>query len=194
MSAKKKILNLVMMWIVSIAVLALAYFVVVFPIHLAVSRKSHEVSEMSAEIKRMREYVSDENFARLKELQRSLGDMLDGFVGGSLIAGECTYAIADVAANIGLADCTTKQKTTKELSQIQNCQFLKRSLVDISCKGSYIEFLHLVNEYERSRPVVLIDKFSVKLIKDGRNEIKMSLLILVDNQTENINCKLRVLR
>lgn len=185
-SANKKILNLVMLWIVSIAVLALAYFVVVFPIHLAVSRKSHEVSEISAEIKRMRKYVSDENFVRLKERQRSLTDTLDGFVAGSLMAGECTYAIANVADNVGLADFTTKQKTTNEFSEIQNCQFLSRSLVDVSCSGGYIKFLHLVNEYERSRPVVLIDKFSVRLLKDGINEIKMSLLILVDNQTDDI--------
>jgi hypothetical protein len=184
--ATKKTLNLVMMWIVSIAVLLLAYFVVIFPIHLAVSRKSREVSEMSAEIKRMRKYVSDENFIRLKERQMSLGATLDGFAASSLKAGECTYAIADVAANVGLADFTTKQKTTKELSQIQNCQFLKRSLVDVSCNGSYIKFLHLVNEYERSSPVVLIDKFSVNFIQDGSNEIKMSLLILVDNQTDDI--------
>jgi len=185
-SAKKKVLNLVMLWIVSIGVLALAYFVVVFPIHLAVSRKSNEVSEMSSEIKRMRKYVSDENFARLKERQRSLAETLDGFVAGNLKAGECTYAIADVAANIGVADFTTKQKITKGFAQIQNCQFLKRSLVDVSCNGSYIKFLRLVNEYERSRPVVLIDKFAVRVSEDGQNEIKMSLLILVDNQIDDI--------
>jgi hypothetical protein len=178
---KKKVFNLVMLWIVSIGVLAIAYFVVVFPIHLAVSHKSNEVSEMSSEIKRMRKYVSDENFARLKERQRSLAETLDGFVAGSLKAGECTYAIADVAANIGVGDFTTKQKTTKGFSQIQNCQFLKKTQLDVSCNGSYIKFLRLVNEYERSRPVVLIDKFAVRVSEDGQNEIKMSLLILVDN-------------
>jgi len=185
-SAKKKVLNLVMLWIVSIGVLVLAYFVVVFPIHLAVSGKSQEVSEMSTEIKRMHKYVSDENFARLKERQRFLAESLDGFVAGSLKAGECTYAIADVAANIGVGDFTTKQKTTKGFAQIQNCQFLRGSLVDVSCNVSYIKFLRLVNEYERSRPLVLIDKFVVRVSEDGQNEIKMSLLILVDNQIDDI--------
>lgn len=185
-SAKKKVLNLILMWIVSVGVLALAYFVVVFPIHLAVSRKSHEASEMSAEVKRMRKYVSDENFARLKERQKSLTETLDGFVADSLKAGEFTYAIADVATAIGVADFTTKQMTTKGLAQIQNCQFLKKSLVDVSCNGSYIKFLRLVNEYERSRPVVVIDEFAVTFTEDGHNQIKMSLLILVDNQTDDI--------
>ncbi|MBW8015842.1 MAG: hypothetical protein FVQ82_06615 [Planctomycetes bacterium] len=43
--AKKKVIKLILMWLVSIAVLALAYITVVLPIRLAVNGKSNEVSD-----------------------------------------------------------------------------------------------------------------------------------------------------
>ncbi len=183
---KTKGIKLLLMWIVSAAVLALAYFVVVFPIHLSVKHKKKEVTDMSAEVERMRIYVSDQNFERVQQQAGDLADSLNRFVSSSSMAGQCTYVISDIAGKTGASDFTTKQKTPKALSQIQNCQLLKAALVEVSCKGSYLKFLRLINEYERSRPVVLIDKFAITVVDGGQNEIKMSLLILVDKQDEAI--------
>lgn len=176
---KIKGLKLLVMWIVSVGVLALAYFVVVFPIHLAVNRKAMEVSNMSAEVDRMRMYVSDQNFNRIEQQSGNLTDSLGRFVSSGAMAAQCTYVISDIAGRTGASEFTTRQKTPKALSEIPNCQMLKAAFVEVSCKGSYLKFLRLINEYERSRPVVLIDKFTVTVAQGGQNEIKMSLLILV---------------
>ena len=185
-SDRKKVIKLILMWMVSIGVLGLAYFVVVFPIHHAVAGKSQKVSQMHSEVKRMHTYISDENYNRLTEQEKLLCETLDSFVASSKMAGESAYSIADVAANVGVGNFTTKQKTMKGFSQIQNCQFLTKSIVEISCTGSYIEFLQLANEYERSQPVVLIDKFTFTVNQNGQNGIKMSLLILVNKNSKPI--------
>jgi hypothetical protein len=183
-NCKTKGFKLLAIWIVSVAVLALIYFVVVFPIYLAVNHKEIEVAKMSEDVDRIRIYVSDQNFKRVQEQARDLTGGLDGFVSNGLMATRCTYVISDIAGKTGASDFTTKQKTPKALSQIQNCQMLKAAHVEVSCKGSYLKFLNLINEYERSRPIVLIDKFSITVFDDGQNEINMSLLVLVDKQDE----------
>jgi hypothetical protein len=180
---KTKGFKLLVMWIASVAVLALAYFVVVFPIHMAVNHKEKEVANMSAEVDRVRMYVSDQNFNIVEQQAGDLSDSLGGFVTSGSMAGQCTYVVSDIAGKTGTSEFTTKQKTPKALSQIQNCQMLKGALVEVSCKGSYPKFLQLINEYERSRPVVLIDKFAITVDESGQNEIKMSLLILVGHQS-----------
>lgn len=183
---KKKCIKLLLMWIVSIAVLGLAYFTVVFPLHQAVSQKKVEVAVIFKELTRVREYVSEENYRRLMDQRAFLARTLEGFVASGSKVRECTYTIADIAGNVGVSDFTTKQNTAKGSSEIQNCQLLKRALVDISCKGSYLRFLQLVNEYERARPLVLIDKFTFSATEGDDNDIEMSLLILVDNQSKDI--------
>jgi hypothetical protein len=183
---KSKGFKLFVMWITSLGVLALAYFSVVFPIHLAVVRESKKVSNMSTEVDKTRLYISDANVQKVEREAETLADALDRFVSRNSMAGECTYVISDIASKAGAEDFTTKQKTPKALSDIQNCQLIKAALVEISCKGSYTKFLRLVNEYERSRPVVLIDKFTITVIESGKNVIKMSLLVLVGEQVEPI--------
>jgi hypothetical protein len=178
--------KLALMWVVSVCVLALACFTVLLPIHLAVKKKSVEVTQMLSELKRVRQYVSDENFNRLNDEGVFLADSLEGFVAGSSMAGECTYVIGDIAGKVGVGDFTTKQKTAKALSEIANCKLIQRAYVEVSCKGTYMKFLQLVNEYERSRPVVVIDDFRITVAGDGQNEIKMSVLILVDKQSDAI--------
>jgi len=182
---KNKFVKLVVMWIVSIAVLGLAYFSVVFPIRQAAKRKVIQVEKISAELKRMRVYTSDENVKRLQDEQRNVANTLSTFVAASSMANECTYLIGDIAGRVGLYDFRTKQKASGKLTQIKDCQLLRKSVVEVSCRGSYVKFLKLVNEYERSRPVVLIDKFTLVSKNDGMNFIKMSLVILVDKRNED---------
>jgi len=183
---KKKFIKILMMWIVSIAVLALAYFTVVLPIHQAAVRKKAEVLVIFEELKRIREYVSEENYNRLKYQKSFLSKSLEGFVASGSMVRECTYSIADIAGSVGVYDFTIKQKTEKGSEEIQNCKMVKRAIVDVSCKGTYNEFLRLINEYERARPLVLIDKFSFTSTEGGMAKIEMSLTVLVDNQSGEI--------
>lgn len=174
-----KWIRVLLMWIVSVAVLMLAYFTVVLPIHLAVTRKKAEAENMSWVVERVRDHVSVKNYERLVEEGYALAERLEGFVSGSSMTGESTYVISDIAGRTVALDFTTKQKTAKALSEIQNCQLLEAAHVEVSCKGSYLKFMRLVNEYERSRPVVLIDGFTVIVTDGGESDIKMSLLVLV---------------
>ena len=179
---KKRWIKATAIWIISMAVLGLAYLVLVVPMSITASRQRQAILDKAKEIETVSDYVSEKNLKDLKKQTDMLLDRLGKFTAEMHLASECTYAISNIAERLGTRNFSTKQDAYEAFSKVENCELLLAARIDISCKGSSDQFLRLVNEYERYRPIVLIDKFSIEAADDGLNKIKMSLTILIDNR------------
>jgi len=161
----------------------------VIPGSVKASRQRQIISDKAKEIEKLTAYVSEKNMQDLRKHTEMLMDRLSMFTTEIETAGECTFAISNIAQRLGTRDFSTKQDGHKAFSKVDNSELLLAAKIDISCRGSSDQFLRLVNEYERYRPIVLIEKFSISVSDDGLNEIKMSLTILIDNRPEKVTSK-----
>lgn len=177
-----KWLKIVFLWALCIALDIAGYIALKLPVDIMVTRQQKKIVSLADEIESVREFISDRNFKEMQERKEYLTGLMDRFVSRRLRAHECTYLISEIARKEGAADIAARQNWQKGFSPVINCQSLQSASVDLSCKGSYLQFLKLVNRYERNRPAVFIDRFSFEVNDNGSSKIDMSLSILVDSR------------
>ena len=182
----KNLVRLALLWLVLTAFIGLIYFIVALPVRIKISRLQARITVKNKEVRRMVEYVSEENLDHLKKLHEDLRHRLGTFVSNADMVNDSICEISRIAEQVGVRDFKTRQKSFDGFEPVANCQLLSAANVQVECRGTYFQFLKLVNAYERFRPIILIDRFSFH--NDGGKflVIKMTLTILVNNSSGNL--------
>jgi len=178
---KKTSVRMICVWSGLMVVLLLAYVFCVLPARSHAKRISLRLLERQSELGKAIHYADKENIQSLLNSAKISRDRLLQFVTETDIATDCGFIVSKIAEQMKISDFTSRYHTGKATAAIPNCEHISMTQMNLSWRGSFSEFLHLINRLERHSPVVFVDSFSLMpaVDKSGSHEINIYLLMLI---------------
>ena len=185
---KQYFIRLGVIWLILIAVVVGLYVIILRPVHKKAKLKRSQVNVLTAELDKMSGLIGIKNMRLLQEHLMQSRERFEDFVIAQNKITDIALEVSRIAKKLGIKDMTALGKGGGEFSEIPNCNYLMLGRIDISWQGSYEQFVKLINEFERHRPVILIDKFVIARLgeSDFTNEITLTLAILVEKPDTKI--------
>ena len=184
---KQLFIKIASTWLAFAAAVAAIYMFFLLPVHRKRIRIRNEVQKQTALFNHASELISKNSLHSSQDRLIKCKERFERFVTASDKATDLALAISEIAEELGIRDLATRGRTGWVLSEIPNCETILMSRIEISWNGTYRQFVRLVSEFERHRPVILIDKFVMEPSNrsDKLNEFNMHLAVLVEQtQTE----------
>lgn len=183
---KKISVRLVCVWCALMVVFLLAYVSCVLPTRNHARRLALLLSDGQSELNKAMHYANHENVQSLMNNAKADKDRLLQFVTETDVATDCSFIVSKIAEQMNISDFTSRYHTGKARAPIPNCKHISMTRMNLSWRGSFADFLHLINRLERHSPVVFVDSFSLMPVKDksGLHEIDIYLLMLIRDVAE----------
>ncbi|MHC4116263.1 MAG: hypothetical protein ACYSWO_02025 [Planctomycetota bacterium] len=128
-----------------------------------------------------REAAKKENRDKLLDLITKMENTLEDFLFGEENIANLTFDIDRISNDIQLDSSSITAKGSAGIVKIANCEHLFTKNVNVDFVSNFNKFAAFVNALERSRPVILIDKFEIIRSKqnDTNHKVTMELAVLV---------------
>ena len=122
-----------------------------------------------------------ENRARLLDLVTTMENTLKDFLFGEENIANLTFDIDRISNDIKLDSSSITATGSAGIVEIENCDHLFAKNVNVNFASDFNKFAAFINALERSRPVILIDKFEIIRTKqsDTNHKVTMKLAVLV---------------
>ena len=181
---KKFLIKAAGAWGICAVVPVLLYLCVVYPTQIKAAKIRKQVDGITAQYDQAMEFVTGKHLERMRRQVDALQDELDTYLVAGDEARSNAFRVSQVAEKTGIKGFSTKHRTANTLTPIDNCNRIAMSRIEISFKGMYEQFAVLINEFERHKPVVLVDSFMISRSDrdDELHDIGVGLTILVDNR------------
>ena len=179
---KQYFIKLGVIWLILVAVVIGLYVIILRPVHEKAKLKRSQVNALTAELNMVSGLVGIKNMRLQHDRLVKCKERFEDLVISQNEITDFALEVSRIAKKLEIKDMTALGKGGGEFSEIPNCNYLMLGRIDISWQGSYEQFVRLINEFERHRPVILIDKFVIARLgeSDFTNEITLTLAILVE--------------
>jgi len=178
---RKYLVGAVLTWVCSAALAAVVYAIVISP-------QNRLRNQLTRQIAQKQELYEDAVTATLSvaraqledELQR-LSERFNRFAIDVADLADLTFDISRIASEQKLSSFTITDKGDWKNSSIGGCDNVLINHIDVSFTGSFTQFAVFLNEMERHKPVVFVDKFSITRQPDGSagHAVSLNLAVLV---------------
>ena len=124
-----------------------------------------------------------------KEIEK-LQNNLEKFVIDFKDSANLTFDISRIASEKKVASFSIKNKNNQPGSAISDCENICENYIDVSFTSSFNQFAAFLNDLERHRPVVFVDKFKITRSQQDNSghQVKMNLVVFVRKQLHNNDC------
>jgi len=190
---KKRLKPVVALWIGFLAVLFLAFLLVVMPQERAKGRIARQLDEKRRATIDARGAASVKIRTRLEQeietLQRMVGDFVTDHTGATNLAFEVSRISKDMKLNAFSLTNTAKEG----FAEVSGCTEILAKPVNVSFSTKFNTFAAFLNTLERHRPAIFTDTFRiVRVPGDAKNhQVDMKLFVLVPNHTKKQNSGIR---
>ncbi len=180
----KRFVEVSLCWLISMVVTGAVYTLLLLPLNRWVGQIEKQVNERIERLNHAAELVSQESLRESEKQFAGSREQFDCFVTKSDGASNFALNVSEVARQLQIKNLSTKGRAEGIFFEIPNCSLIEMSRINISWKGSYTQFIRLVNALERHQPAILIDRFMLfRSETDSRfNEVSMDLTMLVEKR------------
>jgi len=113
-----------------------------------------------------------------KEIDQ-LNSKLRRFVTDSNGSANLTFDVSKVASENKVSSFSVKSKDSKDLFEIKGCTLIGENRMDVSFKGTFIQFARFLNALEQHEPVVFVDSFVIERGRESANENNVAMMLSV---------------
>jgi len=177
---KKTILIIASIWAVSLLTCLLFYMLFLSPqqdeinsIQLQLSEKKESNQNLkSAGAAQMRERISDELEKKLQILNNYSFNMNE--------SGKLTYIVGKISGDFDSIDTgsfTSKRLMEGSVSKTEGFEHLSEERLNVSFTSDFEGFGRFLNNLERNRPIIFIDKFLMKPEKKESSRVSVNLYL-----------------
>jgi Tfp pilus assembly protein PilO len=178
---KKYLVTVGLIWTGSLMVLLLVNVLVLSP-----QRNSkRELEKQLVEKKQLYESVlkmsQQDTRAQLNKQIEDLRGELRNFVANSEESANLTFDISEIANEKKLTAFSIKNKDSRGVAALPNCNYIAENQIDVSFTGGFNEFAVFLNALERHQPVVFVNRFTITRSEetDSKPRVNMDLSVLV---------------
>ncbi len=182
---KKYLTNMLLIWSGCFILFLFVYLIVLAPQNKTKKRIQTRLDKMKKEFTDAQQASQVQNQRNLKkridELRESTGDFVINFEDSANL----TFDISQIADRLRVTALSIKSKGNRP---IPDCEHISENQIYISFDAAFNQFFALLNELERHRPVVFIEKFAVTRSNNNysKNDVSMTLSVFATKR-ENIS-------
>jgi hypothetical protein len=180
----KRFVEVSLCWLISMVATGAVYTLLLLPLNRWVGQIEKQVNERVERLNHAAELVSQESLHKSEKQLAGSREQFDCFVTKIDRASDFALNVSEVAKQLQIKNLSTKGRAEGIFFEIPNCSLIEMSRINISWKGSYPQFIRLVNTLERHQPAILIDRFMLfRPETDSKfNEVSMDLTMLVEKR------------
>jgi len=182
---KKYLTNMIFVWAGCFVLFLFLYFIVLAPQNKTKKQILTKLAKMKKELvdaQQASQFKNQQNLKkRIEDLRENAGDFVINFEDSANL----TFDISQVADGLKVTGLSIKSKGNQP---IKDCKSISENQIYISFDAAFNQFFAMLNELERHRPVVFIDKFAITRSNDNysQNDVSMELSVFVTKR-ENIS-------
>ncbi len=178
---------IVPIWIGCFILLFCAYMFLLAPQKKSKERIEKEFAEAKQTYERTVSAANDEAKADLNKQIEDLRDRLGQFVIESQDSADLTFDISEIANEKQVTAFSIKSRNKQGTSAKLDGNHISEKHIHISFTAGFHQFASFLNALERSRPVLLIDKFMITRSdsETSGHQVDMDLAVFVRKQQES---------
>jgi Tfp pilus assembly protein PilO len=189
---KNYITKFALIWAACFAVFVLAYVLLLAPQSQRADEFKREHARIAKQFKLAEDAFTGAAKARYNQEIGKLHEKLDDFAIVETDSSKLLVDIGNIARKLSIADLKIDVKNDQ--TQTPGTQSIGKTLaanyIYVSFKGSFLQFAKFLNQLERNKPIIFIDKFSITRSDKSNfdNDASMVLAVFVcpqDNGNEN---------
>jgi hypothetical protein len=175
---KKYLTNMIFVWAGCFVLFLLLYLIVLAPQNKTRKQIITELVKIKKELTDAQQASQLQNQKILKkkieDLRQNVGDFVINFEDSANL----TFDISQIADKLRLTALSINSKGNQS---VPSCKLISESQIFISFNAAFNQFITLLNELERHRPVVFVDKFAVTRSNNvySENDVSMELSVFV---------------
>ncbi len=128
-----------------------------------------------------------ETVVQVNKQVSDLQDKLNSFVTDFGNLTDLTFDISQIADKKRVASFSIKTRDDHAGSALPNCNYLSETHIDITFMGSFNQFAGFLNDLERHKPVVFVNRFRITRSENSTSthQVNMDLAVLVKKQLDS---------
>lgn len=178
---KKYITTSAIIWAACCALFVLIYVLVLSPQKETLNAKKALIAKSDRDFTIATDAFTGATKQRLDKQIRQIREKIDPFasVGGD--SSKLAVDLGQIANSLNVTGFSSKGQHEQSVTTLPQCKALGADYIYVSFKGNFNQFARFVNELERHKPVVFVDKFTISRSEQGSfaNDIMMVLAVFV---------------
>jgi hypothetical protein len=190
---KKRLKPVAAVWIGFLAVLLLAFLLVVIPQERAKGRIARQLAEKRRAIISAREAASVKTRTLLEQEIETLQSMVGDFVMDHTSATNLAFEVSRMSKDMKLNEFSLTNTAKEGFAEVSGCSEILAKPVNLSFSTNFNTFAAFLNTLERYRPAIFADTFRIVRIPGNAREhqVDMKLFVLVPNYANEQNSTIR---
>jgi Tfp pilus assembly protein PilO len=178
---KKYITTSVIVWAACFVLFVLAYVFLLGPQKETLNAKRQMLAKSDSDFKKATDAFTGVTKERLDKQVSQIREKLDTF---ALVGGDSSKLVVDlgqIASSLNVIGFSSKGQNDQSNGKLPMCKALGADFIYVSFKGNFSQFARFINELERHKPIIFVDKFTITRSDQGSfdNEINMVLAVFV---------------
>jgi Tfp pilus assembly protein PilO len=178
---KKYITTSAIVWAACFVLFVLVYVFVLSPQKETLNAKKALLAKSDSDFKKATDAYTGVTKERLDKQVKHIREKLDTFAS---IGGDSSKLVVDlgqIATSLNVIGFSSKGQTDQSSGKLPMCKALGADFMYVSFKGNFNQFARFVNELERHKPIIFVDKFTISHSDQGSfdSEITMVLAVFV---------------
>jgi len=175
-----------LIWAACFMLLLFIYMIVLRPLRGSQRRVENKLDEKKQMYESALKATQEETKIRLNgEIERLQNRLMD-FVIDFEDSTNLTFDIGQVAGEKKLASFSIKGNDNSKVTPIPNCDRIYENHIDISFSAWFHQFATFLNTLERHRPVLFVDKFTVRSGRgDSDPQVSMNLVVFTRKRQDS---------
>ena len=173
-------------WAASLGLFVLAFVFLVSPQRKITADLAKDLAGKNKLYESAIEAARDENKKKLLDEVQELKSRLGDYVVEFEETANLTFDISRIAGDKQVSSFTVKTPDQSRGSDPSDSKNLQENRVEVSFASEYMQFASFLNDLERHRPIVFVDKFKLGIDRQGEASIKvdMDLSFMVKRKPE----------
>jgi hypothetical protein len=182
---KKYITTSAIIWTACIVLFVLAYVFVLSPQKETLNAKKALLAKTDADFIKATDAFTGVTKERLDRQIRQTREKMDTFVSIGEDSSKLAVDISQIANTLNVAGFSSKGQHDQSVATLPLCKALGADYIYVSFKGNFSQFARFINELERHKPIVFVDKFTIARseLSNFENEVSMVLAVFVCPQS-----------
>ena len=182
--AKKSLILLSVVWVVTIGVVVYGYIFVLGPQFAEIRKLDDQIAVSGHELVEARVSLPKRVEADLREKLSAATQKLGKFIVSHEDALNFTVNINRIAQQSEVSEFSGTHRINESYSAINECDHIVEGRMHVTFKASFNQFASFINLLERNRPVIFVDNFKIirSEANDGWHDVDMILTFFVGGE------------
>ncbi len=174
---RKFAMAILVAWVISIFVIGICYYFIIVPQKSHLEKLSSRV-EQEIETNLVSTHTHEKKAAELMKMKMAeAGALIDDFIVERSDVTDFIFDFKRMADACGIVDFTGSYDPSSSYTDIAGYSKINEGSLRINFSGDYMQFITMINNFERYKPIIFIDRFDISRVRRQRENSNINMTL-----------------